>query len=65
MGYKVIFVPFSNGRPTGEPVEFATGFRGADGKTRGRPVGVTVDPRGALIIADDLSDTLWRVTRNR
>ena len=65
VGYKVIFVPFSNGRPAGEPVDFATGFRGEDGKTRGRPVGVTVDPRGALIIADDLANTVWRVTRNK
>lgn len=65
VGYKVIFVPFSKGRPSGEPVDFATGFRGADGKTRGRPVGVTVDPRGALIIADDLANTIWRVSRNR
>jgi glucose/arabinose dehydrogenase len=65
VGYKVVFVPFSNGRAAGEPVDFATGFRGTDGKTRGRPVGVTVDPRGALIIADDLSNTVWRVTRNR
>ncbi|MGV8842440.1 MAG: PQQ-dependent sugar dehydrogenase [Pseudomonas sp.] len=65
VGYKVVFVPFSNGRPAGEPVDFATGFRDSDGKTRGRPVGVTVDPRGALIIADDLSNTVWRVSRNR
>jgi glucose/arabinose dehydrogenase len=65
VGYKVVFVPFSNGRPAGEPVDFATGFRGEDGKTRGRPVGVTVDPRGALIIADDLSNTVWRVSRNK
>jgi glucose/arabinose dehydrogenase len=64
-GYKVIFVPFKNGQPAGEAVDFATGFYGSDGKTRGRPVGVTVDPRGALIIADDLSNTVWRVTRNR
>ncbi|MCS4246312.1 sorbosone dehydrogenase family protein [Pseudomonas sp. BIGb0164] len=63
VGYKVIFVPFSNGKPSGEPIDFATGFRGEDGKTRGRPVGVTVDPKGALIIADDLANTLWRVTR--
>jgi glucose/arabinose dehydrogenase len=63
VGYKVIFVPFRNGRPAGEPVDFATDFRGDDGKTRGRPVGVTVDPRGALIIADDLANTVWRVTR--
>lgn len=65
VGYKVIFVPFSNGKPAGEPIDFATGFRSEDGKTRGRPVGVTVDPRGALIIADDLANTVWRVTRNR
>ncbi|NZA26553.1 sorbosone dehydrogenase family protein [Luteimonas sp. SJ-92] len=62
VGYKVIFVPFRNGRPSGEPVDFVTGFLGDDGKTRGRPVGVTVDPRGALIVADDLSNTVWRVT---
>lgn len=65
VGYKVIFVPFGNGKPAGEPIDFATGFRGDDGKTRGRPVGVTVDPKGALIIADDLANTIWRVTRNR
>jgi len=65
VGYKVIFVPFSKGRPSGEPIDFATGFFGADGNTRGRPVGVTVDPRGALIIADDLANTVWRVSRNR
>lgn len=62
-GYKVVFVPFSNGRPAGEAVDFVTGFQTADGKTRGRPVGVTVDPSGALIVADDLANTLWRVTR--
>lgn len=65
VGYKVIFVPFANGRPSGEPIDFATGFRDSNGKTRGRPVGVTVDPRGALIIADDLSNTVWRVSRKR
>ncbi len=64
-GYKVIFVPFSNGRPSGEPIDFATGFRTDDGKTRGRPVGVTVDPKGAVIVADDLANVVWRVTRNQ
>ena len=64
-GYKVVFVPFAGGRPSGDPVDFVTGFRGEDGKTRGRPVGVTVDPRGALIVADDLSNTIWRVTPSR
>jgi glucose/arabinose dehydrogenase len=61
-GYRVIFVPFRNGRPAGPPVDVVTGFRNPDGKTYGRPVGVTVDPRGALIVADDLSNTIWRVT---
>ena len=65
VGYKVIFVPFNSGRPAGQPIDFVTGFRDADGKTRGRPVGVTVDPRGALIVADDLANTVWRVVRNR
>lgn len=62
VGYKVVYVPFQNGRPAGPPVDFVAGFRDDDGTTRGRPVGVTVDPRGALIVADDLSNTVWRVT---
>lgn len=64
-GYKVGFVPFSNGKPAGDPVDFVTGFQSEDGKTFGRPVGVTVDPKGALIVADDLSNTVWRVTPTR
>jgi glucose/arabinose dehydrogenase len=60
-GYKVVFVPFRNGKPAGDPVDFATGFRDADGTTRGRPVGVAVDPRGALIVADDLANAIWRI----
>ena len=64
VGYRVIFVPFRDGRPAGEPIDFVSGFLVDDGNTRGRPVGVTVDPRGALIVADDLSNTVWRVTRN-
>ncbi|MBF1801875.1 PQQ-dependent sugar dehydrogenase [Alloalcanivorax profundimaris] len=62
VGFKVVFVPFQNGEPAGDPVDFATGFLSDDGKARGRPVGVTVDPEGAVIIADDLSNTIWRVT---
>ena len=65
VGYKVVFVPFSNGRPSGDPIDFVFNFHGEDGKTRGRPVGVTVDPAGALIVADDLSNTVWRVTPDR
>ncbi|MCG7577119.1 MULTISPECIES: sorbosone dehydrogenase family protein [unclassified Halomonas] len=62
VGYKVVFVPFSNGQPSGDPVDFVSGFLTDDGSTRGRPVGVTVDPDGALIIADDLTNAIWRVT---
>jgi len=62
VGYKVVFVPFTEGRPSGPPVDFVAGFRDDDGTTRGRPVGVTVDPKGALIVADDLSNTIWRIT---
>lgn len=63
VGYRVIFVPFRDGRPAGAPIDFVSGFLDGDSNTRGRPVGVTVDPRGALIVADDLSNTVWRVTR--
>jgi glucose/arabinose dehydrogenase len=62
VGYKVVFVPFRGGRPAGPPIDFVSGFLGPDGRARGRPVGVTVDPRGAVIVADDLSNTVWRVT---
>ena len=65
VGYRVSFVPFRDGRPSGPPVDFVAGFRGTDGKTRGRPVGVTLDPKGALIVADDLSNIVWRVTPPR
>ena len=64
VGYKVIFVPFRGGRPSGPPVDFVTGFQ-AGGKTMGRPVGVTVDAKGAVIVADDLSNTVWRVAPAR
>lgn len=65
VGYKVVFVPFRDGSPAGDPIDVVTGFQDPDGTTRGRPVGVTVDPRGALIIADDLSNIVWRVTQAR
>lgn len=64
-GYRVVFVPFRDGRPAGDPIDFVSGFLTDDGNTRGRPVGVTVDPRGALIVADDLSNTIWRVTADQ
>ncbi|MBY0332040.1 MAG: sorbosone dehydrogenase family protein [Acetobacteraceae bacterium] len=62
VGYRVVFVPFRDGRPAGDPVDFVSGFLTGEGGARGRPVGVTVDPRGALLVADDLSNTVWRVT---
>lgn len=64
VGYRVSFVRFRGGWPVGDPVPFVTGFQ-ADGRTFGRPVGVAVDPRGALLVADDLSNTIWRVTPTR
>jgi glucose/arabinose dehydrogenase len=65
VGYRVVFVPFRDGRPAGDPIDFVSGFLDAEGNARGRPVGVTVDPRGALIVADDLSNTVWRITASR
>jgi glucose/arabinose dehydrogenase len=62
-GYQVIFVPFVNGRPSGTPIPVVTGFLAADHKTvRGRPVGVALDRTGALIVADDVGNTVWRVS---
>jgi glucose/arabinose dehydrogenase len=60
-GYKVIFVPFSNGKPSGQPIDVLTGFLDTDGNARGRPVGVAVDGRGALLVADDVGNVIWRV----
>ena len=61
-GYKVVWVPFTNGRPSGPPIDLVTGFLNADGEARGRPVGVLFDPRTrALFIADDMANVVWRV----
>ena len=65
VGYRVVFVPFRDGKPAGDPVDVVSGFLNGEGNTRGRPVGVSVDPRGALIVADDLSNTIWRVTASQ
>ena len=61
-GYKVVFVPFADGRPSGLPEDVLTGFVDDDGDARGRPVGVAVDRAGALLVADDVGNTIWRVT---
>jgi len=61
-GYKVIFVPFSNGRPSGLPVDVLTGFVDQHGKARGRPVGIEIDKHGDLLVADDVGNTVWRVS---
>lgn len=62
-GYKVVWVPFTGGRPSGPPVDFLTGFLTDDGRARGRPVGVAFDPgKRVLFVADDLSNTIWRVS---
>jgi glucose/arabinose dehydrogenase len=64
-GYKVIFVPFANGRPTAAPIDVLTGFVSPDGYALGRPVGVAIDKHGALLVADDVGNIVWRVTRDR
>jgi glucose/arabinose dehydrogenase len=59
--YRVVFVPFTNGKSSGMPVDVLTGFLDADGKARGRPVGVALDARGGLLVADDVGNAIWRI----
>jgi glucose/arabinose dehydrogenase len=61
-GYKVIFVPFHGGHPTGQPIDVLTGFLSAEGTAYGRPVGVAIDSGGALLVADDVGNVVWRVS---
>lgn len=61
-GYKVVFVPFSDGQPSGQPVDVLTGFLNDRGEAQGRPVGVAMDRSGALLVADDVGNAVWRVT---
>jgi glucose/arabinose dehydrogenase len=61
-GYQVIFVPFTNGMPSGDPLEVLTGFVAENGKDMGRPAGVAIDKLGALLVADDVGNVIWRVT---
>lgn len=61
-GYKVIFVPFSAGKPAGQPVDVLTGFLNDEEKAMGRPVGVVIDQQGGLLVADDVGNKVWRVS---
>jgi glucose/arabinose dehydrogenase len=61
-GYRVVFVPFVDGKPRGQPLDVLTDFLDAQGQARGRPVGVALDRRGGLVVADDVGNTIWRVT---
>lgn len=61
-GYKVIFVPFTGGKPTGQPVDVLTGFLDKDENALGRPVGVVIDQQGGLLVADDVGNKIWRVS---
>jgi glucose/arabinose dehydrogenase len=61
-GYKVVFVPFVGGKPTGTPVDVLSGFLDAGHRALGRPVGVAIDKRGALLVADDVGNVVWRVS---
>ena len=64
-GYKVVFVPFADGKPSGPAVDVLTGFVTQEGRAYGRPVGVAIDGRGALLVADDVGNTVWRVAGAR
>ena len=64
-GYNVVFVPFADGRPAGPPQPFLTGFLNQDGEAQGRPVGVALDGKGALLVADDVGNAVWRVLRTQ
>jgi glucose/arabinose dehydrogenase len=61
-GYKVIFVPFSGSAPAGEPIDVLSGFVNEKGEAMGRPVGVAIDKQGALLVADDVGNVVWRVS---
>ncbi|HWI84734.1 MAG TPA: sorbosone dehydrogenase family protein [Sphingomonas sp.] len=61
-GYKVVFVRFAHGKPVGKPIDVLTGFLDADGRAHGRPVGVAIDRNGGLLVADDVGNSIWRVS---
>jgi hypothetical protein len=64
-GYKVVFIPFKAGKPAGQPIDVLSGFLSPDGEAYGRPVGVAIDKRGGLLVADDVGNIVWRVSAAR
>jgi glucose/arabinose dehydrogenase len=62
-GYRVVFVPFAGGKPSGQPLDVLTGFLNKDGEARGRPVGIALAKDGAVLVADDVGNVVWRVTK--
>ncbi|MBC7698451.1 MAG: sorbosone dehydrogenase family protein [Bacteroidia bacterium] len=64
-GYKVIFVPFESGKPAGQAIDVLTGFLSKKDEAYGRPVGVAIDKQGALLVADDVGNVVWRLTANK
>jgi glucose/arabinose dehydrogenase len=63
-GYKVIFIPFADGKPSGVPKDILTGFLSSEEKAKGRPVGVVIDKKGSLLVADDVGNKIWRVAKS-
>src|SRR5262249_878764 len=61
-GYKVVFIPFAGGKPSGKPIDVLTGFLDKENQAQGRPVGVTIDKAGGLLVADDVGNRIWRVS---
>jgi glucose/arabinose dehydrogenase len=61
-GYKVVYIPFADGKPSAKPQDVVTGFLTGDNKARGRPVGLALDRSGALLVADDVGNTIWKVS---
>ena len=60
-GYRVIYVPFNDGMPSGDPDVLVDGFLDADGNAQGRPAGLAIDSTGALLVADDVGNVIWRI----
>jgi glucose/arabinose dehydrogenase len=58
-----VFVPFANGKPAGVPIDLLTGFVNGSGQAQGRPVGLALDSHGALLVADDVGNTVWRAVK--